>query len=105
MRKIKYECVAHMIIFFSCRPGAMNSLAGLISTLASIFGAQHGELSTTSKITVIVTGASTVVLGCLAAIYSLWLVKRLKSKHDREVGRVRAGKLGEGVVDLSKGKS
>ena len=80
----------------------MNSLAGFISTMANIFGVQHGELSTTSKITIIVTAASTGVLGILTGIYSLWLVRRVKSQHDKEVGKQRTGKYGEGVVDLSK---
>ena len=82
----------------------MNSLAGFISTIANIFGAQHGQLSKTSKITIGVTASSTVVLGTLTAIYSLWVVRRVKSKHDSEVGKQRAGKHGEGVVDLSKRK-
>lgn len=89
---------------FLFRPGAMNSLAGFISTMANIYGVQHGQLSRTSKITIIVTAASTGVLGILTATYSFWLLKRVKSKHDREVGKERAGKHGEGVVDLSKRK-
>jgi hypothetical protein len=28
-----------------------------------------------------------------------WLVRRVKQRHDREVGMQRAGKRGEGVVD------
>jgi NADH:ubiquinone oxidoreductase subunit 4 (subunit M) len=93
----------HMAIFFF-RPGAMNSLAGFISTMANVYGAQHGELSTTSKVTIIVTSASTGVLGILTTIYTLWLVRRIKSQHDRTVGKQRTGKHGEGEVDLSKRK-
>lgn len=91
-------------LFCFIRPGAMNSLAGFISTMANVFGAQHGELSTTSKITIIVTATSTGVLGILTAIYSFWLVKRVKSQHDKTVGKERTGKHGEGVIDLSKRK-
>ena len=79
----------------------MNSLTGFISTMANVYGAQHGELSTTSKITIIVTAASTGVLGILTAIYSFWLVRRTKSQHDKTVGKQRTGKHGEGVVDTS----
>jgi len=75
-----------------------------LSTIASIFGAQNGQLSTTSKATVIVTAVCTGVLGILAGFYSLWLVRRVKVRHDHEVGKERAGKYGEGVVDLSKRK-
>ena len=80
----------------------MNSLAGFISTIANVYGVQHGELSTTSKVTIIVTSVSTGVLGMLTAIYTFWLVRRIKSQHDRTVGKQRTGKHGEGVVDLSK---
>ncbi|KAF8908163.1 hypothetical protein CPB84DRAFT_1767462, partial [Gymnopilus junonius] len=83
-------------------PGFLNSLAGLLSTLASLFGAQHGQLSTTSKSTLIVTSAATGVLGILSGFYMFWLIRRVKARHDREVGKERAGKYGEGVVDLSK---
>ena len=79
----------------------MNSLAGFISTITNVYGAQHGELSTTSKVTIIVTAVSTGVLGILTAIYTLWLVRRIKSQHDRTVGKQRTGKHGEGVVDRS----
>ena len=82
-------------------PGFMNSLAGLLSTLASIYGAQHGQFSTTSKSTLIVTGVCSAVFGILTAIYSLWVVRRVKARHDREVGKQRTGKHGEGVVDVS----
>lgn len=57
---------------------------------------------TSSKATLIVTAASTGTLGLLTAFYSLWLVRRVKARHDKEVGKERAGKYGEGVVDLSK---
>jgi len=83
-------------------PGLLNSLAGLLSTIANIFGVQHGELSTTSKSTLIVTTASSGVFGILTLFYALWLVRRVKARHDHEVGKQRAGKHGEGVVDLSK---
>ena len=89
-----------MATFF--RPGAANSLTGFISTIANVYGAQHGELSTTSKVTIIVTAGSTGVLGTLTVIYTFWLVKRVKSRYDRTVGKQRAGRHGEGVVDLSQ---
>jgi len=86
----------------SLSPGFLNSLAGLLSTIVNLFGVQHGQLSTTSKSTVIVTSASSGVFGILTLFYSLWLVRRVKARHDREVGKQRAGQHGEGVVDLSK---
>ena len=82
-------------------PGLLNSLAGLLSTLSSIYGAQHGQLVKTSKVTLIVTAASTGVFGILTGVYLLWLVGRVKRKHDKAVGKQKAGRFGEGVVDLS----
>ena len=82
----------------------MNSLAGLLSTLASIFGAQHGQFSTTSKVTLIVTGASTVVFAILTAFFALWLVRRVKARHDKQVGKQTTGKHGEGALDVSTRK-
>lgn len=70
--------------------------------MANVYGVQHGELSTASKTTIVVAAASTGVLGILTGIYTFWLVRRIKSQHDRTVGKQRAGKAGEGVVDLSK---
>ena len=79
----------------------MNSLAGVLSTLSSIFGAQHGQFSMTSRITIIVTGGSTMIFGVLTAFYALWLLRRVKARHNREVGKQVAGKYGEGKVDIS----
>jgi NADH:ubiquinone oxidoreductase subunit H len=83
----------------------MNSLAGLISTLANIYGVQHGDFSTSSKSTLTVTTASTAVFLVFTAFYTFWLVRRVKARHDRQVGKERAGKFGEGVVDVSKRKA
>ena len=65
----------------------MNSLAGFISTMANVYGAQHGELSTTSKVTIIVTAASTGVLGILTAIYIFWLVRSSHNMTKRSESR------------------
>jgi len=34
-------------------------------------------------------------------VYLLWLIGRVKRKHDKAVGKQKAGTFGEGVVDLS----
>jgi Na+(H+)/acetate symporter ActP len=83
------------------RPALLNSLAGLVSTIASIYGAQHGQFSPTSKATLILTGASSGVFAILTLFYMFWLVRRMKQRHDREVGMQKAGKHGEGYVDPS----
>lgn len=86
-------------------PGLLNSLAGIISTLANVYGAQHGDFSTTSKVTIIVTGASALICGVLTLYYSLWKLRRVKKRHDREIGKERAGRHGEGIVEQMKRKA
>ncbi|KJA18265.1 hypothetical protein HYPSUDRAFT_45441 [Hypholoma sublateritium FD-334 SS-4] len=82
-------------------PGLMHSLAGVLSTLSNVVGAQGAKFSATSKLTIFVTSGSTVVFGVLTAFYSLWLVRRVKARHDREVGKQKASKHGEGKVYVS----
>ncbi|KIJ62240.1 hypothetical protein HYDPIDRAFT_30509 [Hydnomerulius pinastri MD-312] len=83
-------------------PGLLNSLAGVISTLTSVYGAQAGTFSTTAKSTIIVTGAVAVICGLLMLIYQFWLLGNIKKEHDRQVGVERAGRHGEGVLGEKK---
>jgi len=86
------------------RPGLLNSLAGVLSTLANVLGVHHATFSLTSKSTIIVTGGIAVICGFLTAFYTFFLIRNVKKKHDEEVGKQRAGRHGEGFVDLSKRK-
>ncbi|KAJ7901588.1 hypothetical protein B0H13DRAFT_2663928 [Mycena leptocephala] len=69
-------------------PGALNSLAGIISTLVNVYSAQHGEFVTTSR----------------ARLYAFKL-KKVKQAHNRQVGRERAGRHGEGILEEIKRKA
>jgi hypothetical protein len=80
-------------------PGTLNSLAGLLSTLSSLYGTHHGAFSTSSIITLAVTASASVLFGALTLIWSFVLVGGVKRRHDRTVGRERAGRHGEGYVD------
>jgi len=86
-------------------PGLMNSLAGVLSTLSSVLGTQNSTLSKSSKSTIIVTSAIAGICGILTAFYMFVLIRGIKKQHDREVGKQRAGKRGEGYADLSKRKA
>ncbi|KAF9465889.1 hypothetical protein BDZ94DRAFT_1252485 [Collybia nuda] len=86
-------------------PGLLNSLAGIISTLVNVYGVQHGDFSTTSKTTIVVTGVSTLICGVLTLYYSLWKLRRVKMRHDHEIGKERAGRHGEGIVEQIKRKA
>jgi hypothetical protein len=93
-----------LIYLSNNRPGLLNSLAGLLSTIASIYGAQHGQFSSTSKATLVLTGVSSAAFAVISAFYMFWLVRRVKKRHDREVGMQRTGRHGEGMVDISTRK-
>lgn len=80
-------------------PGVLNSLAGLIGTIVNVYGVQHGEFSTTSTSTLVVTAVITVICGGLTGFYSLWKLRRVKKRHERTVGKEKAGKFGEGIVE------
>jgi len=85
-------------------PGLLNSFAGIISTLSSVYGAQNHQFSSTSKSTIVVTGCAALICGVLTLIYNNWLLATVKRRHDREVGRERAGKHGEGIDPEAKGR-
>ena len=57
-------------------------MAGLISTFVGIYAHNHGAYTTLSIAPVAVTGASTVICGFLAALYSFWLLRQLKHEHE-----------------------
>jgi hypothetical protein len=75
----------------------MNSLAGIISTLANVYGVQHGEFNKSSITTISVTGGVAAVCGILVLFYGVWMLGRVKKQHRREIGVEKAGKHGEGV--------
>ncbi|EGN94404.1 hypothetical protein SERLA73DRAFT_188270 [Serpula lacrymans var. lacrymans S7.3] len=79
-------------------PGLLNSLAGIISTITSVYGGHQGEFTTTSKSTIIVTAAVALVCGVLTGWYQFWKLRLVKKQHDKEVGRELTGKHGEGVL-------
>jgi len=80
-------------------PGCLNSLAGVISTLVNTLTAQDRTFSSTARITLIVTSSVTVVCGVLVLVYSFWMLRRVKKKHDRHIGTFRVGKYGEGKIE------
>jgi hypothetical protein len=79
------------------RPGLLNSLAGMLSTLANVYGAQQRTFSETSKSSLFITAGVAFVCAILFIIYHFILLEALKKQHDREVGEQDAGEHGEGV--------
>jgi hypothetical protein len=66
-------------------PGVLNGLSGVISSFASIYGAQNGVYGASSIATLAVTGACTIICGILTAVYSLWKLDKVKRRHIREM--------------------
>lgn len=79
-------------------PGLLNCLAGLLSTLANLFGAQSGQLSTPALTTLIVTASCTGALAIIVLFYQFWLLRRVQNEHQKTVGKQKAGRHGEGVL-------
>jgi hypothetical protein len=90
------------LIYGISRPGLLNSLAGVLSTLANVLGVHHATFTVTSKSTIIVTAGLAGICGSLTAFYTFFLIRNVKKKHDEEIGKQRAGKHGEGFADVSK---
>ena len=80
-------------------PGMLNGLSGLLSTFASIYGAQKGVYGTSSIVTIAVTGACALTCGLLTAIYSLWKLDKVKRRHHREMTQAKTGCDEIGQVD------
>ncbi|KAK7052271.1 hypothetical protein R3P38DRAFT_3306060 [Favolaschia claudopus] len=88
-----------------CLPGTLNSIAGIISTLVNVYSAQHGEFVATSKITIIVTVVAAVICGGLTLLYGAVKLKKVRHAHNLQVGRERAGRHGEGILEEIKRKA
>ena len=65
----------------------MNSSAGVISTVISIYGSHKGEKSVTAQITLYVTAGLTGLFLILFILYDLWALQRVRSRHDDELQR------------------
>ena len=85
---------------YMSRPGCLNSLAGLISTLINVFTNQNGNWSVTAKVTIIVTGTCAVATAVLFGIYNNIILSRVKSKHTKEMdAENRVGGEEEGLKE------
>ncbi|KIJ10269.1 hypothetical protein PAXINDRAFT_86323 [Paxillus involutus ATCC 200175] len=76
-------------------PGLLHSLAGMILTIANIYGAQRGIFTQTSKATLFVTIAGVGICGLMCLLYRFILIRRLKKQHEKQVGEQHGGKYGE----------
>ncbi len=67
-------------------PGILNASAGVLSTLANVYGQHNGDWSVSAKMALVVEAAVLTVMGALFILYSNWLLERVKRQHDELVG-------------------
>jgi hypothetical protein len=80
----------------SNRPGCTNALAGLVSTLVSIFVINKGQLDTLSIVVLSVVGGVTLFNFLMIVLHQWILLASLQREHKRLVGKHSAGKTGAG---------
>ncbi|KAI9857124.1 MAG: hypothetical protein M1813_008615 [Trichoglossum hirsutum] len=80
-------------------PGCLNSAAGLLSTLISLYFPQTRAWTTESKVTVCITGGCMFVTGTLFLTYDLFILRRVKRDHIREMA---AGAVATGEKNIFK---
>ncbi|TEB30818.1 hypothetical protein FA13DRAFT_1595181, partial [Coprinellus micaceus] len=77
-------------------PGCTNALAGLVSTLVSIFVINKGQLDTLSIVVLSVVGGVTLFNFLMIVLHQWILLASLQREHKRLVGKHSAGKTGAG---------
>lgn len=86
-------------------PGALNSFAGLISSLINVYSQQDGHWSTTAWITAAVTGGVMLITSVLFGLYNFWLLEKVRRKHSREMGIIAEGEVEEGLKEKVERKA
>lgn len=66
-----------------CRPGMLNSLAGLIATITNIYTARNKFWSRTAIVTAVITGTCGSILMILFFVYYFWNLRHVKEEHAR----------------------
>ncbi|KAK6599460.1 hypothetical protein H4I96_04207 [Botrytis cinerea] len=72
-------------------PGCLNSVAGFVGTMVGVYGQQKGAWSITARVTAIVTATIACITGILFVFYNFWLLRRVKSTHEREMKSFEEG--------------
>ena len=72
-------------IFFTI---CLNSLAGLVSTLISVYGQKGGYWSVQAMITACVTGGVCGIAGILYLLYNFVFLAQVKKRHDAYMAKI-----------------
>lgn len=84
-------------------PSMTNALAGLISTLVTVYTQNSGQWSLMAKVTAAVEAGDLVVSGSLFVISTVML-KWVKRRHKKEIGKFEEQKHEEGLLDKAERK-
>ncbi|KAJ4420049.1 hypothetical protein N0V82_004621 [Gnomoniopsis sp. IMI 355080] len=85
-------------------PSTTNAVAGLISTLVSVYTQNNGEWSLMAKVTCAVEAGDLIICGSLFVISTLMLTW-VKRKHRKEIGRFEEQRgEDEGILDMAERK-
>jgi spore maturation protein SpmB len=84
------------------RPGFLNSLAGVISTVVNVYTQQNGHWSLTAEVTMIVTGSCMVITGALVLLYDLFVLRGIRNSHRREIASTVTHEVGTAAKGIEK---
>lgn len=83
-------------------PSTTNALAGLISSLITVYTQNNGEWSLMAKVTAAVEAGDLVICGSLFVVSTIML-KWVKRKHRKEIGKYEEQKEDdEGILDKAE---
>ena len=65
-------------------PVALNSAAGLLTTVVNVYTAQKGVWSKSAVIAGSVTGGVMVIAAAIFGLYNFWALEKVRDSHERE---------------------
>jgi hypothetical protein len=82
---IVFSCEWQLLCdLLTARPGGLNSLVGLISTLINVYTAQAHVFSVTAKVTTIVTSICLFINTLFFILYDNFALEKVRQMHHRE---------------------
>lgn len=84
-------------------PSTTNAVAGLLSTLITVYTQNDGEWSLMAKVTAAVEAGDLVISGSLFVISTIML-KLVKRKHRKETGKYEEQREEEGILNKAERK-
>lgn len=80
-------------------PGALNGLAGLLSTVTSVYSQYGGDWSTPAVVAAVLEGVLVLIFLVLFVVYNNLLLGRVKKQHEVSQARTSGGSRFMGKVE------